>query len=190
MRSPQYINLAIIEHFVNNFCHWSTKHDKSEATFYRHFASILDILLADTDVIIADDETGLQSSKVAIAMNKAVFHTGDLSQSYGHKIDMILKCSTTTNVDISSNEWKKANVSKCTTIAIPANMESLGALKEALEGLLTYLRIVFSPSLRKSIWEISDDEYAAVLEDIGATPSTRSWFADESALHARCLNLD
>lgn len=23
--SPQYINLAIIEHSVNNFCHWSMK---------------------------------------------------------------------------------------------------------------------------------------------------------------------
>lgn len=54
----------------------------------------------------------IQSSKVAIAMNKAVFHTGDLSQFNGRNIDMIIQCSATTNVDISSNEWKKANVSK------------------------------------------------------------------------------
>ncbi|KAI7881059.1 hypothetical protein K492DRAFT_146548 [Lichtheimia hyalospora FSU 10163] len=110
--SPQYINLAVIEQMVTNLCNWSTKHNESEATFYRRFASILDILLADTDVVVADGETCLHSSKVAIAMNKAIFHTGDLSQTYRRKIDMILKCSTTVKVDISSNEWKRAMVGK------------------------------------------------------------------------------
>ncbi|KAI9316505.1 hypothetical protein BX666DRAFT_2028036 [Dichotomocladium elegans] len=110
--SQQYTNLAIIEQMVNNLCLWSVKRDESEATFYRRFASILDVLLADTDVILADGETSLQSSKVAIAMNKAIFHTGDLSQAYGRKIDLIFKCSSNTNVDISSNEWKRTIVSK------------------------------------------------------------------------------
>ncbi|KAL7310199.1 hypothetical protein PS15m_009727 [Mucor circinelloides] len=97
---------------VNNLCLWSEKRDESEATFYRRFASILDTLLADTGVILADGKTSLQSSKVAIAMNKAIFHTSDMSQAYGRKIDMILKCSSNVKVDISSNEWKRAMISK------------------------------------------------------------------------------
>ncbi|SAL95996.1 hypothetical protein [Absidia glauca] len=109
--SQQYTNLAIIEQIVNNLCLWSVKHDESETTFYRRFASILDTLLADTHVILVDGETSLQSPKVAIAMNKAIFHTGDLSQAYGRKIDLILKCSSNLKVDISSNEWKRAIVS-------------------------------------------------------------------------------
>jgi hypothetical protein len=108
--SQQYVNLVIIEQIVNNISLWSAKRDESEATFYRRFASILDPLLADTGVTLVDGETNLQSSKVAIAMNKAIFHTGDLSQAYGRKIDLILKCSNA-KVDISSNEWKRAKVS-------------------------------------------------------------------------------
>ncbi|EPB82319.1 hypothetical protein HMPREF1544_10959 [Mucor circinelloides 1006PhL] len=110
--TQQYTNLTIIEQMVNNLCLWSEKRDESEATFYRRFASILDTLLADTGVILADGETSLQSSKVAIAMNKAIFHTSDMSQAYGRKIDMILKCSSNVKVDISSNEWKRAMISK------------------------------------------------------------------------------
>lgn len=53
-----------------------------------------------------------QSSKVAIAMNKAIFHTNGMSQAYGRKIDMILKCSSNVKVDISRNEWKRAMISK------------------------------------------------------------------------------
>lgn len=97
---------------VNNFRLWSIKRDKSEAMFYRRFATILDTLLADISVILADGETILQSSFIAVAMNKAIFHTGDLSQAYGRKIDLILKCSSDASVDISSNEWKNLKVSK------------------------------------------------------------------------------
>ncbi|OAD00677.1 hypothetical protein MUCCIDRAFT_85180 [Mucor lusitanicus CBS 277.49] len=46
---------------VNNLCLWSAKRDESEATFYRRFASILDTLLADTGVILADGETSLST---------------------------------------------------------------------------------------------------------------------------------
>ncbi|KAG0163770.1 hypothetical protein DFQ28_011321 [Apophysomyces sp. BC1034] len=45
-------------------------------------------------------------------MNKAIFHTKDLSQAYGRKVDLILKCASNVKVDISSNKWKKAAVSK------------------------------------------------------------------------------
>ncbi|KAI9493570.1 hypothetical protein BDB00DRAFT_928890 [Zychaea mexicana] len=110
--TQQYTNLAIIEQMVNNLCLWSEKRDESEATFYRRLASILDTLLVDSGVILADGETSLQSSKVAIAMNTAIFHTSDMSQAYGRKIDMILKCSSNVKVDISSNEWKRAMISK------------------------------------------------------------------------------
>lgn len=83
----------------------------------------IDTLLADTGVILAEGETSLQSSKVAIAMNKAIFHTSDMSQAYDRKIGMILKCSfnvkvnkcsSRAKVDISSNEWKRAIISKST----------------------------------------------------------------------------
>ncbi|KAI8339768.1 hypothetical protein BC941DRAFT_349454, partial [Chlamydoabsidia padenii] len=97
---------------VNSQCLWSTKRDESEATIYRRFASILDTLLADTGVIFTDGETNLQSSKMVIALNKAIFHTGDLFQAYGRKIDLILKCSSNDKVDISSKEWKRSVVCK------------------------------------------------------------------------------
>lgn len=69
----------------HRLCLWSEKCDESEEIFYRRFASILDTLLADTGVILADGETTLQSSNVVIAMNKAIFHTSDMSQAYGRK---------------------------------------------------------------------------------------------------------
>lgn len=95
---------------VNNLCLWPERRDESEATFYRWLASILNTLLADTGVILADGETILQSSKEAIIVNKVIFHTSDMSQAYGRKIGMILKCSSIVKVDISGNERKRAMI--------------------------------------------------------------------------------
>ncbi|ORE20167.1 hypothetical protein BCV71DRAFT_281381 [Rhizopus microsporus] len=73
---------------MNNVCLWLEKRDESEAIFYRRFASMV-----DTGVILTDGETSLQPLKVTIAMNKAIFHTSDMSQAYDRKIDM-MKCSS------------------------------------------------------------------------------------------------
>ncbi|RCH77599.1 hypothetical protein CU098_005798, partial [Rhizopus stolonifer] len=63
--TQQYTDLTIIKPMVNNLRLWSEKHDESEVTSYRRFASILDILLVDTGVILAEGETSLQSLKLA-----------------------------------------------------------------------------------------------------------------------------
>lgn len=86
--TQQYTNLTIIEQMMNNVCLWLEKRDESEAIFYRRFASMV-----DTGVILTDGETSLQPLKVTIAMNKAIFHTSDMSQAYDRKIDM-MKCSS------------------------------------------------------------------------------------------------
>lgn len=39
-----------------------------------------------------------------IEMNKTIFYTSDMSQAYGRKIDMVLKCSFNVKVDIFSNK--------------------------------------------------------------------------------------
>ncbi|KAG2206137.1 hypothetical protein INT47_003786 [Mucor saturninus] len=130
---------------VNNLCLWSEKRDESEATFYRRFASILDTLLADTDVILADGETSLQSSKVAITMNKAIFHTSDMSQAYGRKIDMILNCSSNVKVDISSNEWRRALV--CKSIKLRQQSKNLRLNTSNLFSLNTRFGMKFTVAL-------------------------------------------
>jgi hypothetical protein len=81
-------------------------------TFYRRFAELLDILFNATDVKIADGETGSKSSKTAIEINKALFHTSDTSPMYPRKIDLLLKLSESTTVELSSSEWKKSSVSE------------------------------------------------------------------------------
>ncbi|KAG0764254.1 hypothetical protein G6F57_001535 [Rhizopus arrhizus] len=84
----------------------------SELTFYRRFAELLDILFNGTDIKIADGETGSKSSKTAIEINKALFHTSDTSPTYPRKIDLLLKPNEFTTVELSSSEWKKSSVSE------------------------------------------------------------------------------
>ncbi|CEP18384.1 hypothetical protein [Parasitella parasitica] len=100
---------------------------------------------ADTGVILADGETSLQSSKVAIAMNKAIFHTSDMSRAYGRKIDMILKCSSNVKVDISSNEWKRATISK--SIKLHQHSKNLRLNTSNLFSLNTRFGIKFTVAM-------------------------------------------
>ncbi|RCH79635.1 hypothetical protein CU098_002060 [Rhizopus stolonifer] len=73
--SEEFIMLNILERVVENFNLWGSSANNSELTFYRRFAELLDILFNGTDVKIADGETGSKSSKTAIEINKALFHT-------------------------------------------------------------------------------------------------------------------
>ncbi|ORX62166.1 hypothetical protein DM01DRAFT_1379995 [Hesseltinella vesiculosa] len=109
--SPAFVNLRIIEEIVQNIALWSPKHDESEASYYRRFASILDILLADLDIALVDGEPALAASKTPIEVNKAIFGTKESAPAYGRKIDLIFRCNrSATKVDLSCNEWKKTNV--------------------------------------------------------------------------------
>ncbi|KAG2206109.1 hypothetical protein INT47_003758 [Mucor saturninus] len=144
------------------------KRDESEARFYRRFASILETLLADTDVILADGETSLQSSKVAIAMNKAIFHTSDMSQAYGRKIDMILKCSSNVKVRNSGYLYLLRLVDDGLVnllLLVPTTIESLDTVKDTLRGILTLKEHLVSIA-----WKVKSElhklEHASVLEDV------------------------
>lgn len=110
--SEEFIMLNILERVVENFNLWGSSANNSELTFYRRFAELLDILFNGTDVKIADGETGSKSSKTAIEINKALFHTSDTSSTYPRKIDLLLKLNEYTTVELSSSEWKKSSVSE------------------------------------------------------------------------------
>ncbi|KAI9276304.1 hypothetical protein BY458DRAFT_433876, partial [Sporodiniella umbellata] len=49
-RQQPYIMLLIVEQIVRDFSRWSSSKNKSELTFYRRFAALLDILLDSTDI--------------------------------------------------------------------------------------------------------------------------------------------
>jgi hypothetical protein len=110
--SEEFIMLNMLERVVENFSLWNSSTKDSELTFYRRFAELLDILFNGTDVKIADGETGSKSSKTAIEINKALFHTSDTSPTYPRKIDLLLKLNESTTVELSSSEWKKSSVSE------------------------------------------------------------------------------
>lgn len=96
---------------MENFDLWGSSTNDSELIFYRRFAELLDILFKGTDVKIADGETGSKSSKTAIEINKALFHTSDASSTYPRKIDLLLKLNEPSTVELSPSEWKKSSVS-------------------------------------------------------------------------------
>ncbi|KAI9008799.1 hypothetical protein CLU79DRAFT_776383 [Phycomyces nitens] len=53
------------------------------------------------------------STKLERETNKAIFHAMDISPAYSRKIDLLLKCKDSkTTVEMSSNEWKRASVTK------------------------------------------------------------------------------
>ncbi|KAG1050696.1 hypothetical protein G6F43_007051 [Rhizopus delemar] len=110
--SEEFIMLNILERVVENFGLWGLSTKDSELNFYRRFAELLDILFIGTDIRIADGKTGSKSSKTAIKVNKALFHTSDISSAYPRKINLLLKLNESITVELSSNEWKKLSVSR------------------------------------------------------------------------------
>lgn len=87
-KQKKSIILNILERVVENFNLWGSNTNNPELAFYRRFAELLDILFNGTDVKIADGETGSKSSKTAIEINKALFHTSDISSTYPRKSDL------------------------------------------------------------------------------------------------------
>lgn len=108
--SEEFTMLNILERIVGNFSFWGSSTKDSKLAFYRRFAELLDILFNGIDVRIADRETGSKSSKTAIEINKALFHTSDTSPTYPRKIGLLLKLKEYTTVELSSCEWKKLSV--------------------------------------------------------------------------------
>lgn len=102
--SEKFTMLNILERVIENFSFWGSSTKDSKLAFYRRFAELLNILFNGTDVKIADRETGSKSSKTAIEINKALFHTSDTSPTYPRKIDLLLKLNESTNVELSSCE--------------------------------------------------------------------------------------
>ncbi|KAG2202028.1 hypothetical protein INT47_006220 [Mucor saturninus] len=86
--------------------------DASEMTWYRKMASILDIFFRNTDILLHDGETSCQATKDSRNINSRLCEDADNKNSFvGRKIDLLLN---SVSVDISSSEWKKANVSVAT----------------------------------------------------------------------------
>ncbi|ORX61769.1 hypothetical protein DM01DRAFT_1129150 [Hesseltinella vesiculosa] len=89
--SQAYTMLTMVEYVVENMSLWSLNSTESETTFYRQLASILDAVLQSTAIYMADGDTTLTVTKNMVELNKAVFNTDKLTQSYGCKIDLIFR---------------------------------------------------------------------------------------------------
>ncbi|ORZ02528.1 hypothetical protein BCR43DRAFT_12559 [Syncephalastrum racemosum] len=101
--TDEYTILLILEQVARNF--GRHRDSDSEATCYRRFAALLDILLDDTGITMVDGEHSSVATKVNHAVNNAYFDL-KLSQ-YGRKIDLILR--TAEDTEICANEFKKAD---------------------------------------------------------------------------------
>ncbi|KAI9265465.1 hypothetical protein EDC94DRAFT_669313 [Helicostylum pulchrum] len=109
-RGDRYAILSIVEKVIEDTELWSKCGDEQELTFYRRFASIMDVMFKGSEVILSDGETGCQSSRIAIEANKCVFAGEDTSPTYSRKIDLLLKYDEKKVIDLCSNERKKSKV--------------------------------------------------------------------------------
>ncbi|CAO3626931.1 unnamed protein product [Cunninghamella blakesleeana] len=80
--SQMYRMLSIVEQIVENLNLWYKDGHESEATFYRRFATLMDIIFKGTCIELAE------------------------------KIDLLLKFEGNQSIELSSNEWKKSNVNE------------------------------------------------------------------------------
>ncbi|KAG1564140.1 hypothetical protein G6F50_011314 [Rhizopus delemar] len=111
----------------------------SEATYYRRLATLFDHIFKHTDIKLVDGETGCNATKTTIAFNKAMFNTHDMAPTYPRKIDLLLKCQHSNQkdlVDMCSNEFKKAAVSKSVVISQQAKNMRINASILSTNGLL------------------------------------------------------
>ncbi|KAI7873746.1 uncharacterized protein EV154DRAFT_430620 [Mucor mucedo] len=162
-----YVMLSIIEKIIEDTEHWSNEQSEQEITFYRRFASLLDSLFNNCEIKMADGETGCESSKKHIEVNKRLFNTDDNSPSYPRKIDLLLKYDDRRNIELCSNEWKRAKhedyfvASPYSTIVIPMKVSDISFLKSTLASLFSFKSFYTSliPKLREKIMqhEISHD---------------------------------
>ncbi|KAI9322544.1 hypothetical protein BX666DRAFT_1896008 [Dichotomocladium elegans] len=109
-RNEKYLMLSMLEMVARNFGRWGNPKDISEITYYRRFASVLDLLFDETDIIMSDGEHVSAATKDGIDMNKALFNHSDTSYTYGRKIDLILSYDGKEEIQISMNEWKRSSV--------------------------------------------------------------------------------
>lgn len=103
--------LSITEKIIEDTEYWSKEQNEQEITFYRRFASLLDVLFNGSEIKLADGETACERSRKPIEVNKHLFNVDDVSPSCSRKIDMILKYDDNKNVELCSNEWKRMKVS-------------------------------------------------------------------------------
>ncbi|KAI9278368.1 hypothetical protein BDA99DRAFT_4987 [Phascolomyces articulosus] len=87
-----------------------TKTIKSETTYYRRFAAILDILFRDTLFDISDGEQTSQITKEIMARNSKAFSSAKYSESViGRRIDLMIRSS---GIELSTSEWKRKGAVK------------------------------------------------------------------------------
>lgn len=113
--------------------YWSKDENEQEMTFYRRFASLLDVLFGASEIRMAEyvqkynemkkkitrhtllffisGDTACSSSRVCTETNKRLFNVDDPTPAYSRKIDLLLKYDENISVELCSNEWKKLKVS-------------------------------------------------------------------------------
>ncbi|CAO3601465.1 unnamed protein product [Absidia cylindrospora] len=99
--SQAYHMLMIVEKIIRDFDRWRKDLSSSELTIYRRFASLLEILLDDTAIIMVDGEHASHATKV----NAIFANINETTSTYGRKIDLLLDVK----LELCSNEWKVEN---------------------------------------------------------------------------------
>ncbi|KAG1165094.1 hypothetical protein G6F46_001214 [Rhizopus delemar] len=110
-KSELYALLSITEKVIEDMEYWSKDENEQEMTFYRRFASLLDVLFGASEIRMADGDTACSSSRVCTETNKRLFNVDDPTPAYSRKIDLLLKYDENISVELCSNEWKKLKVS-------------------------------------------------------------------------------
>ncbi|ORX50928.1 hypothetical protein DM01DRAFT_251809 [Hesseltinella vesiculosa] len=121
--------LEIIVHGIDIWQDSST----SELTVYRRVAALLDHLFMGTAIELVDGECTSESTKAAMALYNSC--TGRFGLVYGRKIDwMTIVGHNNERIELSANEWKRANVSD--TIALTQQAKNLRSNATILSKLI------------------------------------------------------
>ncbi|KAI8329384.1 hypothetical protein BC941DRAFT_443008 [Chlamydoabsidia padenii] len=110
--------LCILEHVVEGIDDWQTTQEESELTIYRRFGGILDILFRNTKICLADGETISEASSRTMRYNECVYGDSNTTtnNSFGRRIDLIMKSSKEKAIELCTNEWKRQQAG--TTVSV------------------------------------------------------------------------
>ncbi|KAI9006721.1 hypothetical protein CLU79DRAFT_779104 [Phycomyces nitens] len=116
--SDTYKMLDILRYLIDNIGQY-TEID-SELTAYRHFAKLLDCLFQETNLMLLDGEPVCLAVKEEIIGTHSLYPLAEgnaLSTCSIRKIDAIIATKVNKEcVELSTNEWKKSNVSSTITL--------------------------------------------------------------------------
>ncbi|KAI7848778.1 hypothetical protein BDC45DRAFT_540693 [Circinella umbellata] len=133
-----------------------TKTIKSEMTYYRRFAAILDILFRDTMFDISDGEQTSQITKDIMTRNSKTFSSAKYSDNViGRRIDLMIRSSGTIRYMFSLHQVDDAFIANhVSDLKLPMDFTQLESFINTIDDYL-YLKEIIEPAHRLYKDEIS-----------------------------------